>query len=88
MLLDEPTSFLDYKHKTAIFDLLKKAQKEKCKAVVTAIHDINLAAQYADNALLIASDNNYVYGPTTEVFSQKQIEKFFDTKIFTADIGQ
>lgn len=88
LLLDEPTSFLDYKHKIVIFDLLKKAQKEKKKAVITAIHDINLAAQYADVALLIASDNNYVYGPTMEVFSQKQIEKFFDTKIFTADIGQ
>lgn len=88
LLLDEPTSFLDYKHQTKIFDLLKNAQKAKNKAVVTVIHDINLAAQYADNVLLIAGDNNYVYGPTRNVLSQKQIEKFFDTKIFTGDVGE
>jgi iron complex transport system ATP-binding protein len=88
LLLDEPTSFLDYKHQVGIYDLLKKAQNERQKTILTVTHDINLAAQYADIALLIASDNSYVYGPTMEVFSQKQIEKFFDTKIFTADIGQ
>jgi iron complex transport system ATP-binding protein len=88
LLLDEPTSFLDYKHQVGIYDLLKKAQNERGKTILTVTHDINLAAQYADVALLIASDNSYVYGPTMEVFSQKQIEKFFDTKIFTADIGQ
>ncbi len=88
LLLDEPTSFLDYKHQVGIYDLLKKAQNESQKTILTVTHDINLAAQYADIALLIGADNNYIYGPTTEVFSQKQIEKFFDTKIFTADIVQ
>jgi len=88
LLLDEPTSFLDYKHQVGIYDLLKKAQNERQKTILSVTHDINLAAQYADIALLIAADNNYVYGPTTDVLSQKQLEKFFDTKIFTADIGQ
>jgi len=50
LLLDEPTSFLDYKHQVGIYDLLKKAQNESQKTILTVTHDINLAAQYADIA--------------------------------------
>lgn len=88
LLLDEPTTFLDLKHQVAIYDLLKKTQIEKGKTILAVTHDINLAAQYADLALLIGTDKNYLYGPTKDVFSQKQIEKIFDTKIFAATVGK
>jgi len=53
LLLDEPTSFLDLKHQVGIYDLLKAAQLEKGKTIAAVTHDVNLAAQYCDEILLL-----------------------------------
>ncbi len=88
LLLDEPTSFLDLKHQVGIYDLLKSTQLQKAKTIIAVTHDINLAAQYADTALLLGPDNSFQHGPTKSVFSPAKIEKVFGVKIFTANIGQ
>jgi iron complex transport system ATP-binding protein len=87
LLLDEPTSFLDYKHQVEIFDLLKTAQKENRKTIVAVIHDINLASQYADTALLLGPNQSFKYGPTEEVFTKDNIEEFFGVKMLLACSG-
>ncbi|HII67849.1 MULTISPECIES: ABC transporter ATP-binding protein [Thermococcus] len=51
MLLDEPTSHLDINHALRIMNLLKTLKKEKI--VVTVMHDLNLALNYADNLLIL-----------------------------------
>jgi iron complex transport system ATP-binding protein len=88
LLLDEPTSFLDLKHQVGIYDLLKAAQLEQDKTIVTATHDINLAAQYCDEILLLGADSNYHIGKTEDVFSPEQIEKVFGVRTFAGRIGQ
>ncbi len=100
LLLDEPTSFLDLKHQVGIYDLLKATQLEKGKTIVAVTHDINLAAQYADVALLLGgpslcntsqngtqADSHYQYGRTEDVFSPEQIEKVFGVRTFTGKVG-
>ena len=87
LLLDEPTSFLDYKHQIEIFDLLKKSQKEECKTIVAAIHDINLASQYADTALLLGQNGTYRFGPAEEIFQQQEVEKCFGVRMFSTVLG-
>jgi len=101
LLLDEPTSFLDLKHQVGIYDLLKTVQLEKNKTIVAVTHDINLAAQYCDKAMLLGkpplysssqettpADSTYRYGCTKNVFSPEQIEKVFGVRIFAGNIGQ
>ncbi len=88
LLLDEPTSFLDLKHQVGIYDLLKTAQLEKQKTIVAVTHDINLAAQYCDEVLLLGADNSFNIGKTKDVFSSQQIEKVFGVRILTAKLGQ
>ena len=88
LLLDEPTSFLDIKHQVDIYDLLKSAQLEKGKTIAAVTHDLNLANQYCDDALLLGSDGSYVIGKTTEVFSADRIEKAFTVKTFAGRVGQ
>lgn len=88
LLLDEPTSFLDFKHQVGIYDLLKAAQLEKSKTIVTVTHDINLAAQYCDVVLLLGADKNYHYGSVKDVFSSEQIKKVFGVDVFTGKVGQ
>ena len=88
LLLDEPTSFLDLKHQVNIYDLLKAAQLEKNKTIVAVTHDINLAAQYCDEVLLLGADNSFNIGKTKDVFSSQQIEKVFGVRTLTAKLGQ
>ena len=88
LLLDEPTNFLDLKHQVGIYDLLKTTQLKKGKTLVAVTHDINLAAQYCDAALLLGIDNSCQYGSAKDVFSIEQIEKVFGVKGFAGKIGQ
>jgi iron complex transport system ATP-binding protein len=104
LLLDEPTSFLDLKHQVGIYDLLKAAQLERNKTIVSVTHDINLAAQYCDETLLLEgpasclslsgqqnetrADGNYRIGKTKDVFSTEQIEKVFGVRTFAGRVGQ
>ncbi len=88
LLLDEPTSFLDLKHQVGIYDLLKKMQLEKSKTIVAVTHGINLAAQYADIALLLGGDCSYNIGKAKDVFSLQQIERVFGVKTFVGKVGE
>ena len=88
LLLDEPTSFLDLKHQVGIYDLLKRMQIEKAKTIIAVTHDINLAAQYCDQVLLLGADNSYRIGKAKDVFSAEEIEKVFGVRTFVGTIGQ
>ena len=88
LLLDEPTSFLDFKHRVGIYDLLKAAQLEKNKTIVTVTHDINLASQYCDEVFLLGADGSYYTGNTRTVLSADRIREVFDVEIFEGKIGQ
>ncbi len=102
MLLDEPTSFLDLKHQVHIYDLLKAAQLEKGKTIVAITHDINLAAQYCDEILLLTGRKpavqgpkngaqnppSYLIGKAKDIFSPEQIEKVFGVRVFAGKVGK
>jgi cobalamin transport system ATP-binding protein len=88
LLLDEPTSFLDLRHQVAIYDLLKTAQTERGKTIVAVTHDINLAAQYGDEALLLGMDGSFQHGSTSEVFSVEHIRNVFKVQVFAGNVGR
>jgi iron complex transport system ATP-binding protein len=102
MLLDEPTSFLDLKHQVHIYDLLKAAQLEKGKTIVAITHDINLAAQYCDEILLLTGRDphmqspengtqtcpSYLIGRAKDIFSPEQIEEVFGVRVFAGKVGR
>lgn len=102
ILLDEPTSFLDLHHQVRIYDLLRSVQRQKHRTVVAITHDINLAAQYCDQALLLqpaaeppatgqrgrpAAQERYTVGSTQQVFRRDQIERVFGIQVFSARVG-
>lgn len=88
LLLDEPTSFLDLRHQVDIYDLLKTAQLERGKTIVAVTHDINLAAQYGDEALLLGMDGSFQHGRTSEVFSAEHIRNVFNVQVFAGNVGR
>jgi iron complex transport system ATP-binding protein len=88
LLLDEPTSFLDFKHQVGVYDLLKVAQLEKKRTIVTVTHDINLASQYCDVIFLLGADGSYYIGDNRTVLSTDRMRKVFDVEISEGKIGQ
>ncbi len=65
-LLDEPTSSLDIGHQSLVMQALADRAKEGV-AVVTVIHDLNLAARFADRLVLMAKASVVAEGPPAEV---------------------
>jgi iron complex transport system ATP-binding protein len=78
LLLDEPTNHLDMKHQIRIFDLLKKLQRLQNKTIVAVTHDINLACQYCDRAILMTDGVEVLCGQPSEVFAIETIKKVFE----------
>ncbi len=53
ILLDEPTAFLDLRHALEIFDIVRRLNRRRGLTVVTASHDLNLAARYATRLIVL-----------------------------------
>jgi iron complex transport system ATP-binding protein len=87
LLLDEPTTFLDLRHQVGVFDLLKRMQVEKGKTIVSVTHDLNLAAQYCNEVLLLGGDGRGTKGPTERILTLETIEKTFGVMGFSARVG-
>ena len=51
LLLDEPTTFLDVAHQVEVLDLLTDLNRTRGTTVVIVLHDLNLAARYADHLI-------------------------------------
>jgi iron complex transport system ATP-binding protein len=88
LLLDEPTSFLDLKHQVNIYDLLKKMQLEYGKTIILISHDINVAAQYCQNLLLMDSNRQYHFGTAEEIFTSQIVQNVFGVRGFSGTVGQ
>ena len=55
LLLDEPTTFLDLTHQLEVLDLLAELNRSRGTTIVMVLHDLNLAARYADHLLVMAA---------------------------------
>lgn len=80
LLLDEPTNHLDMKHQIRTFDLLKKLQINQNKTILAVTHDINLACQYCDHAILMTRCGGMLWGTPSEVFTTDIIKNVFDVE--------
>lgn len=78
LLLDEPTSYLDIRHKLAFLEVLRTLADEKKIAVILSMHEVDLAKKAADNALCIKEGRVRREGPPEEIFKGETICELFD----------
>ncbi|BAI80030.1 iron ABC transporter, ATP-binding protein [Deferribacter desulfuricans SSM1] len=78
LLLDEPTAHLDINHQIQIMDILKILNQEKGVSIVIVLHDLNLAAEYCDNLVLLKNGHIAASGSPEDVLNYKTIEKVYD----------
>jgi len=81
LLLDEATSFLDVGHQVELFDVVR-ALAEDGVAVLAALHDLNLAAEYCDRIVLLRQGAVEASGPTAEVFTYANLTRVYETEVY------
>jgi len=77
LLLDEPTTFLDVAHQVEILDLLRDLNHERGTTIVMVLHDMNLAARYADHLVALRDGRVVAGGPPAEVMTSELIREVF-----------
>lgn len=81
LLMDEPISHLDIQHQIQILDLARKLQREKGLTIVIVLHDLNLAAQYCDELILLHNGTIYCSGPVDKVLNEENIREVYGVDI-------
>jgi iron complex transport system ATP-binding protein len=81
ILLDEPTSHLDINHQIEILNLLKRLNRENNLTIIAVFHDLNLAAQYCDNLVLMKSGSIFTLGEPEAVLTTDNIKEVYGASV-------
>jgi iron complex transport system ATP-binding protein len=81
LLLDEPTTALDVGHQQEVLELVDRLRREHELTVVSTMHDLTLAGQYADRLLLLDHGQVVVSGPPEEVLTQENLARFYGARV-------
>ena len=81
LLLDEPTAALDIGHRQHVLSLVDRLRRECELTVLAAMHDLTLAAQYADRLVLLDGGRVAADGPPVEVLTRQRIAEHFDADV-------
>jgi iron complex transport system ATP-binding protein len=77
LLLDEPTTFLDISHQVEVLDLLTDLNRSRGTTVIMVLHDLNLAARYADYLVAMTQGRVHVSGKPEDVLTEENVRQVF-----------
>lgn len=77
LLLDEPTTFLDISHQIEVLDLLADLNRARGTTIVMVLHDLNLAARYADFLVAMAGGKVHAVGAPEDVLTEATLQEVF-----------
>ena len=77
MLLDEPTTFLDLAHQLDVLDLLRHMNERRSTTVVVVLHELNLAARYADELVVMSAGRIVAQGAPADVVTPAVLAEAF-----------
>jgi iron complex transport system ATP-binding protein len=81
LLLDEPTTALDLGHQQQVLELVDDLRHEDGLTVVSTLHDLSVAAQYADHLLLLVGGRAVAYGPASEVLTAESVGEHYNARV-------
>jgi iron complex transport system ATP-binding protein len=77
LLLDEPTTYLDLAHQVEVLDLITDLNRRRGTTVAIVLHDLNLAARYADHIIAMKSGRIVAEGTARAVVTEELVRKVF-----------
>ena len=78
MILDEPTSYLDIRHKLELLAILRKMAKENGITVIMSLHEIDLAQKISDQVICVKGDRIAEFGDPEEIFTEATIRDLYE----------
>ncbi|MET8158633.1 ABC transporter ATP-binding protein [Sphaerisporangium sp. NPDC005289] len=84
LLLDEPTTALDLGHQQQVLELVDRLRLADGLTIVTTVHDLSVAGQYADRVLLIADGRAVASGPVGRVLTEPLLAATFGAHVRVA----
>lgn len=80
IVLDEPTAYLDVKHKIELLDILCEMAREKKITVIMSLHEIDLATKISDYLICVKGDRIKAFGTPEYILKTNTIEELYDIK--------
>jgi iron complex transport system ATP-binding protein len=77
LLLDEPTTHLDLAHAVDVLDLVDRLHADRGRTVVMVLHDLSLAARYADHLVAMRNGRIVAQGPPRDVLTPELLAEVF-----------
>ena len=87
LLLDEPINHLDLHHQIVVLQHLAELARDRDKAVLFSIHDLNLARRFATHALILQDGGVVRHGPAPEVMNAPVLSAAFGYPVLEARVG-
>lgn len=88
LMLDEPTSALDLSHQNECLGIALSFAKEQDVGVLTIIHDLNLAALYADRIAILQAGRLIAIDTPSKVLNQEMIQQIFNCPVAVSNHPQ
>jgi iron complex transport system ATP-binding protein len=80
LLLDEPTAALDLGHAQQVLELVDRLRRERGLTVLSTLHDLALAGQYADDLVLLSGGRVVAAGPAVEVLTEQTLAEHYGAR--------
>lgn len=80
LFLDEPTTFLDIAHQLEVMEVVKRLNEEHNVTIIMILHDLNHAATYSDEIIVLKSGSVYATGSPDEVMTPQMFLDVFNVK--------
>jgi len=80
LLLDEPTTHLDYRHQVQVVDLLERLHRDRGMTILAATHDLNRTVPVSDTVVALREGRVLLHGPAERVFDPERLAAIYDTE--------
>lgn len=77
IVLDEPTSFLDIRHKLELLTILKQMVLDNQLTVIMSLHELDLAHKVSDKVICVHGEHIEKYGAPEEIFTSDYIRNLY-----------
>ena len=78
IILDEPTSYLDIRHKLELLGILHKMSREQGITVVMSLHEIDLAMKISDRIICVKGEEIFACGKPSEILDDDTVRRLYD----------
>jgi iron complex transport system ATP-binding protein len=85
LLLDEPTTALDVGHQQQVLELIDRLRRQHDLTVISTLHDLTTAGQYADDLVLLDRGHVVVAGTASDVLTEEHLARYYGARVRVID---